>query len=83
MVGGLPPEVDVILPCLHEAEAFDWVLGRMPPAVRPIVVDNGSTDGSVVIAHDGRAAGWRCVAGSTIRCPPTSLQPELPRTAHA
>jgi glycosyltransferase involved in cell wall biosynthesis len=52
MVGGLPPQVDVILPCLDEAEALGWVLRRMPPWVRPIVVDNGSTDDSVDIAHD-------------------------------
>jgi glycosyltransferase involved in cell wall biosynthesis len=45
-------EVEVILPCLNEAEALDWVLRRMPPGVRPIVVDNGSTDDSVAIAHD-------------------------------
>jgi glycosyltransferase involved in cell wall biosynthesis len=52
MVGALPPQVDVILPCLNEAEALGWVLRRMPPGVRPIVVDNGSTDGSAEIAHD-------------------------------
>ena len=52
MVGALPPEVDVILPCLNEAEALGWVLARMPSGVRPIVVDNGSTDNSVAIAHD-------------------------------
>ena len=52
MVGALPPEVEVILPCLNEAEALGWVLGRMPPWVRPIVVDNGSTDGSAEIARD-------------------------------
>ncbi|HTF41870.1 MAG TPA: glycosyltransferase family 2 protein [Propionibacteriaceae bacterium] len=52
MVGGLSPQVDVILPCLNEAEALGWVLRRMPPWVRPIVVDNGSTDDSVDIAHD-------------------------------
>ena len=52
MVGALPPEVDVILPCLNEAEALGWVLARMPSGVRPIVVDNGSTDSSVAIAHD-------------------------------
>jgi cellulose synthase/poly-beta-1,6-N-acetylglucosamine synthase-like glycosyltransferase len=46
------PEVEVILPCLNEAEALSWVLGRMPPEVRPIVVDNGSTDRSVEIALD-------------------------------
>ncbi len=52
MVGASPPEVEVILPCLNEAEALGWVLGHMPPGIRPIVVDNGSTDGSVAIAHD-------------------------------
>jgi glycosyltransferase involved in cell wall biosynthesis len=52
MVAALPPEVDVILPCLNEADALGWILGRIPPGVRPIVVDNGSTDGSVRIAHD-------------------------------
>jgi glycosyltransferase involved in cell wall biosynthesis len=52
MVGAVPPEVDVILPCLNEAEALGWVLGRIPSFVRPIVVDNGSTDGSADIARD-------------------------------
>jgi glycosyltransferase involved in cell wall biosynthesis len=52
-MGTLPPrQVDVILPCLNEAEALGWVLLRMPPGARPIVVDNGSTDGSAEIAHD-------------------------------
>lgn len=46
------PKVDVILPCLNEAEALAWVLGRMPLDVRPIVVDNSSTDGSAKIARD-------------------------------
>jgi glycosyltransferase involved in cell wall biosynthesis len=41
---------DVILPVLNEAEALPWVLGRMPEGFRPIVVDNGSTDGSGAIA---------------------------------
>jgi glycosyltransferase involved in cell wall biosynthesis len=52
MVGVLPPGVDVILPCLNEAEALGWVLRRIPPGIRPIVVDNGSTDGSAEIARD-------------------------------
>jgi glycosyltransferase involved in cell wall biosynthesis len=52
MVGELPPRVDVILPCLNEAEALGWVLGRIPPGMRPILVDNGSTDGSAEIARD-------------------------------
>ena len=46
------PEVDVILPCLNEADALVWVLRRMPSRMRPIVVDNGSTDNSVDIALD-------------------------------
>jgi glycosyltransferase involved in cell wall biosynthesis len=41
---------DVILPVLDEAEALPWVLGRVPSGFDPIVVDNGSTDGSGRIA---------------------------------
>jgi glycosyltransferase involved in cell wall biosynthesis len=41
---------DVILPVLDEAAALPWVLGRVPPGCRPIVVDNGSTDGSAAVA---------------------------------
>lgn len=43
---------DVVLPVLDEAEAIPWVLERMPPGYRPIVVDNGSRDGSGVIARE-------------------------------
>lgn len=42
---------DVILPVLNEAEALPWVLARLPPGVTPIVVDNGSTDGSGAVAR--------------------------------
>ena len=45
-------EIDVVLPCLNEADALPWVLSRMPAGYRPIVADNGSTDGSAVIAAD-------------------------------
>jgi glycosyltransferase involved in cell wall biosynthesis len=41
---------DVILPVLNEREALPWVLGRMPAGYEPIVVDNGSTDGSGALA---------------------------------
>jgi glycosyltransferase involved in cell wall biosynthesis len=41
----------VILPVLDEAAALPWVLGRIPLGYRPIVVDNGSTDGSAAIAE--------------------------------
>jgi glycosyltransferase involved in cell wall biosynthesis len=46
--------VDLVLPALDEAGALPWVLARVPPGYRAIVVDNGSTDGSADIA---RAAG--------------------------
>lgn len=42
--------IDVILPCLDEAQALPWVLTRMPAGYRPLVVDNGSTDGSPEVA---------------------------------
>lgn len=64
--------VDVILPVLDEAEALPWVLGRMPDGCRPIVVDNGSSDGSadiarsfgvVVVTEPTRGFGAACYAG--------------------
>ena len=42
--------MDVILPCLNEAAALPWIIDRMPDGFRPVVVDNGSTDGSGEIA---------------------------------
>jgi len=44
--------IDVILPVLNEAEALPWVLGRMPDGYAPLVVDNGSTDGSGALAAE-------------------------------
>lgn len=63
---------DVVLPVLNEARALPWVLDRMPAGYRPIVVDNGSFDGSADIArelgadvvHEGRKGfGAACYAG--------------------
>lgn len=63
---------DVILPVLNEAEALPWVLGRMPGGFNPIVVDNGSTDGSSavagrlgarVVSATERGFGAACFAG--------------------
>ena len=63
---------DVILPCLDEAAALPWVLGRLPPGYRAIVADNGSTDGSPGVARslgatvvDARPKGFgaACHAG--------------------
>jgi glycosyltransferase involved in cell wall biosynthesis len=64
--------VDVVLPVLDEAAALPWVLGRMPPGHRPVVVDNGSTDGSPeiaralgaqVVTEPARGFGAACWAG--------------------
>jgi len=43
---------DVVLPVLNEIGAIGTVLGAMPDGYRPIVVDNGSTDGSGDLARD-------------------------------
>ena len=45
--GGMP---DVVLPVLDERDALPWVLERMPAGYAPIVVDNGSSDGSAALA---------------------------------
>ncbi|MEU8821275.1 glycosyltransferase family 2 protein [Actinoplanes sp. NPDC048796] len=42
---------DVVLPCLNEAAALPWLLSRMPAGFRPILADNGSTDGSREVAR--------------------------------
>jgi glycosyltransferase involved in cell wall biosynthesis len=64
--------IDVVLPCLDEAAALPWVLSRMPGGYRPIVVDNGSTDGSgdvaaacgaKVVHEPRRGFGAACHAG--------------------
>lgn len=43
--------VDVVLPCLDEAEALPRLFARMPGWARPILADNGSTDGSIDLAR--------------------------------
>jgi glycosyltransferase involved in cell wall biosynthesis len=67
-------DVDVILPVLDEAAAIPWVIERMPSGYRPIVVDNGSQDGSgdiarslgaTVIDEPRRGFGAACAAGLT------------------
>ncbi|MDW8804319.1 glycosyltransferase family 2 protein [Streptomyces scabiei] len=47
-----PSGVDVVLPCLDEAEALPWVLARIPAGWRALVVDNGSADGSADLARE-------------------------------
>ena len=43
---------DVVLPVLDEALALPVVLADLPPNAIPLVVDNGSTDGSAAIARE-------------------------------
>ena len=57
--GYVPFVTDVVLPCLNEAPALARLLHRMPAGYRPIVADNGSTDGSAELA---RRLGARVVA---------------------
>src|SRR5829696_4335803 len=63
---------DVVLPVLDEREALPWVLERMPAGYAPLVVDNGSSDGSGalaaqlgarVVAEPRRGFGAACWAG--------------------
>ena len=65
---------DVVLPVLNEREAIPWVLDRMPGGYEPIVVDNGSADGSGplaarlgarVVHEPQRGFGAACWAGLT------------------
>ena len=60
MLGEVTPELDIVLPCLDEAQALPWVLDRIPDGARAIVVDNGSSDGSPDIARSGGALVVAC-----------------------
>lgn len=42
--------MDVVLPCLDEAEALPGVLAALPDGFDAVVCDNGSTDGTAEIA---------------------------------
>ncbi len=64
--------VEVILPVLDEAQALPGVLALIPPGFDPLVVDNGSIDGSGevarslgarVVVEGRRGFGAACFAG--------------------
>jgi glycosyltransferase involved in cell wall biosynthesis len=44
--------IAVVLPVLNERDALPWVLSRMPAGYEPVVVDNGSSDGSGALARE-------------------------------
>ncbi|MGI8754678.1 MAG: glycosyltransferase family 2 protein [Acidimicrobiales bacterium] len=63
---------DIVLPVLDEVAAIAAVLAAVPEGYRPIVVDNGSTDGSgdvarragaMVVVEPQRGFGAACWAG--------------------
>lgn len=71
--------MDVVLPCLNEAAALPAVLARFPAGFCPLVVDNGSTDGSAevarawgarVVVEPRRGFGAACHAGLTAASAP-------------
>ena len=73
---------DVIIPVLDEAAAIAALIAAMPAGYRPIVVDNGSTDGSGEIARAAGAAvvhepvagfGSACWAGLRAADPPDGV----------
>jgi glycosyltransferase involved in cell wall biosynthesis len=64
--------IDVVLPVLDERAALPGVLASLPAGYRPIVVDNGSRDGSGAVARElgahvvdqpARGFGAACFAG--------------------
>jgi glycosyltransferase involved in cell wall biosynthesis len=64
--------IDVVLPVLNERQALPDVINAIPDGYRPIVVDNGSTDGSAelasalgasVVSEPRRGFGSACWAG--------------------
>lgn len=64
--------IEVILPVLDEAQAIPGVLAAMPDGFTPLIVDNGSRDGSAEVArrHGARVVtepetgfGAACFAG--------------------
>ena len=71
-----------MIPVLDEAAALPALLTAMPPEFRPIVVDNGSSDGSGVVAarhgavvvHEPRRGfGAACWAGLGAACHPDGV----------
>ena len=63
---------DVVLPALNERNVLPWVLSRMPDGYTPIIVDNGSEDGTAkaaqalgarVVEEPRRGFGAACHAG--------------------
>jgi len=72
VVGKVESVIDVVLPVLDEAAAIPWGLSGFREPFRPLVVDNGSTEGSPdlaarlgarVVVEPRRGFGAACFAG--------------------
>lgn len=73
---------DVIVPVLNESAAIAALIAAMPAGYRPVVVDNGSTDGSGALARAAGATvvhepvpgfGSACWAGLVAARPPDGV----------
>src|SRR3981189_2600452 len=79
----MPPPISIIIPALNEAESIGDVVSEMPwPSIAEcIVVDNGSTDATAVIAERAgarvitspRGYGAACLTGSNAALPSSSI----------
>lgn len=72
--------VEVILPCLDEAESLPGVLAALPPGFSALVVDNGSRDGTpeVAAAHGARVLherrrGYGAAVHAGLECATTDV----------
>ncbi len=75
-----PPDVLLVIPCLNEEEGLAQVLQALPiqeEGLHVVVVDNGSTDGSALVARDmgvsvvreeRRGYGAACLRGIAEHC---------------
>ncbi len=69
-------EIDVVLPCLDEAQALPGVLDALPHGFHAVVVDNGSTDGTPQVAaalgatvlHESRRGYGAAVHAGLLGC---------------
>lgn len=46
------PSIQVVLPCLDEADGLRWLLPRVPAGIGVVLADNGSSDDSARVARD-------------------------------
>ena len=65
----------VVIPVLDGARYLGELLAALPDGVETLVIDSGSTDGSVAIAHDAGAECWRSRSRSSATGAPATSAP--------